>query len=252
MSFEKVFDQLSATIDSSVDTSTNQSSPVSDKKKKQSFPCEICNKILTSPKNYKRHVIKRHYNLHRFSCQICQRPFAKKGNLQVHLRVHSGETPFECDKCGKNFKNKANMRDHIKRHEQLRKYQLANHVMKKHSIHQKQKQSISENENTKQASFLIVKQQQTSNLQQMDFPVFKFNFEPYVCNQKKKDFLLSDKLNIKELEWQEFDEIKQKAISYVFRSNETFEDPRKVIDKLRTCGLQIVQNKKYSDSIMNC
>ncbi|GFW73671.1 myoneurin [Trichonephila clavipes] len=35
-----------------------------------------------------------------YVCTICNRGFAQKGNMKIHMRKHTGERPYECPICG--------------------------------------------------------------------------------------------------------------------------------------------------------
>ncbi|XP_061733571.1 zinc finger protein OZF-like isoform X2 [Nerophis ophidion] len=50
-----------------------------------------------------------------YSCQFCQKSFSINGNLQRHLRIHTGAKPFSCDTCGKSF----NQSDTLKSHQRI-------------------------------------------------------------------------------------------------------------------------------------
>ncbi|XP_051553930.1 gastrula zinc finger protein XlCGF8.2DB-like isoform X2 [Myxocyprinus asiaticus] len=51
-----------------------------------------------------------------FACSHCAKSFARNGDLNSHLRIHTGEKPFTCPQCGNNFLYKRNLKTHMKIH----------------------------------------------------------------------------------------------------------------------------------------
>ncbi|XP_068605329.1 uncharacterized protein [Brachionichthys hirsutus] len=52
----------------------------------------------------------------RFVCSVCGRTYATAQNLDVHLRIHTGERPFSCEQCGKRFTQSAHLKSHLSVH----------------------------------------------------------------------------------------------------------------------------------------
>ena len=58
---------------------------------------------------------KRKRRVSKLSCDECKKTFRDRGNLNVHLRTHSGVKPFMCRFCGMCFSQNGNMQRHIRR-----------------------------------------------------------------------------------------------------------------------------------------
>lgn len=75
--------------------------------------CEHCGKSFTHKGDLNKHL-RKHTGEQPFECPVCQRKFAHTSNLARHLRVHSGDKPFHCDRCNKSFSRKDKLVMHQK------------------------------------------------------------------------------------------------------------------------------------------
>ena len=47
-----------------------------------------------------------------FECDVCGILTHSRGNLEIHMRKHTGEKPFKCEVCGSRFPSKSNLNKH--------------------------------------------------------------------------------------------------------------------------------------------
>ncbi|CAG9761433.1 unnamed protein product [Ceutorhynchus assimilis] len=85
---------------------------------KDPYPCKKCSKTFDNKKDYdvhmSVHVLKKAPALpKRYRCDICNKEFAKLGDVERHTRVHTGEKPAECNICHKRFQQHHNLTKHL-------------------------------------------------------------------------------------------------------------------------------------------
>ena len=71
-------------------------------KEKKEFKCDLCSRSCITLSELKMHQSEVHKigNVKEYKCDICGKTFSKKGNLNIHKKIHEGKT-FECHKSEK-------------------------------------------------------------------------------------------------------------------------------------------------------
>jgi uncharacterized Zn-finger protein len=80
-----------------------------------SINCDLCQKAYAKLGNLNRHIRTVHEHSTDFKCGQCDKTFGQKCNLMRHIEtVHKGIKAFKCNQCNKSFGLKNNLKKHIK------------------------------------------------------------------------------------------------------------------------------------------
>ncbi|XP_317516.5 zinc finger protein 271 [Anopheles gambiae] len=86
------------------------------------FTCEICEKRFATKGNMKAHALL-HSNHKPFSCELCGATFAKKHNYNMHTMRHAGNRTHPCPVCEKSFVCAVNLKNHMRIHSSVKPFQ---------------------------------------------------------------------------------------------------------------------------------
>ncbi|XP_051276791.1 zinc finger protein 699-like [Dicentrarchus labrax] len=84
--------------------------------KKSRKACRVCGKQFSSDSDLRRHMDEIHIGEKAFKCSECDKEFARRDHLVVHLRIHTGEKPHKCPFCWKSFSQISNLNVHLRKH----------------------------------------------------------------------------------------------------------------------------------------
>ncbi|XP_063628621.1 zinc finger and SCAN domain-containing protein 5A-like isoform X1 [Cydia splendana] len=76
------------------------------------FHCNDCDKSFDK---YKKLYLHQRLHNKKIFCPLdaCGKKFATKGDMEKHIRTHTGEKPFKCKQCKKSFAQRVSLRQHI-------------------------------------------------------------------------------------------------------------------------------------------
>uniref|UniRef100_A0A667WX09 C2H2-type domain-containing protein n=1 Tax=Myripristis murdjan TaxID=586833 RepID=A0A667WX09_9TELE len=78
--------------------------------------CSKCGKGFVYRFGLTKHLQMVHGRVKPFICQICDKGFFTKRDVEAHIRVHTGEKPFHCNLCEKQFKRRVELNVHLRWH----------------------------------------------------------------------------------------------------------------------------------------
>ncbi|KAM9770011.1 uncharacterized protein ACNS7B_007265 [Menidia menidia] len=78
--------------------------------------CRECGKGFVYPFGLTKHEQMVHGRIKPFICQVCNKGFFTKRDVEVHIRIHTGEKPFHCHLCEKKFTRRVELNVHLRWH----------------------------------------------------------------------------------------------------------------------------------------
>lgn len=89
--------------------------------KPKSFKCDFCEKLFSHNCFLQLHM-KIHTGDTPFHCTICPKKYVSNARLKVHLVSHSGLKPFKCGQCDKSFPRKGDLKKHEPMHTGIKSF----------------------------------------------------------------------------------------------------------------------------------
>ncbi|XP_069993366.1 uncharacterized protein [Penaeus vannamei] len=81
------------------------------------FKCNICNRSFAVKCNLEAHKwVHMGVRDRPHKCKLCERSFHRKKVLEAHIRSHKNIRPYTCNECGKSFIHKNNLQLHVREH----------------------------------------------------------------------------------------------------------------------------------------
>ncbi|XP_031639178.1 zinc finger protein 37A-like [Contarinia nasturtii] len=77
------------------------------------FHCSICRQGFTAKRTKETH--EKNCNPRRFECYLCKYATLNKTDLVRHMFIHTGARSFRCSHCAKRFAKKSDLESHLKR-----------------------------------------------------------------------------------------------------------------------------------------
>lgn len=78
--------------------------------------CRFCGRMFSRDCDLIRHMDDIHMGERAFKCYCCDKEFAQRNHLAIHLRIHTGERPHTCPFCQKSFAQRSNLKVHLRTH----------------------------------------------------------------------------------------------------------------------------------------
>lgn len=77
------------------------------------FSCNACRRQFQCESSSKVRSISHHGES---VCPVCRRGFSRAGNLNTHMRLHTGERPYKCQHCDRCFNQNMQLKLHVQRY----------------------------------------------------------------------------------------------------------------------------------------
>ena len=79
------------------------------------FPCYFCDKSYAHKQSLYLHL-RIHDEKRVFNCTVCKQRFPLQSTLEKHMRIHNKVKPHSCPTCKKSFRTTANLNTHLTIH----------------------------------------------------------------------------------------------------------------------------------------